>query len=530
MRMPSLLLLSVLSFAATGGEADGVQIEFNDKGLSSLKWNGAEFLAHGSISVRRVELKDEKGDVHDVAELDESRVSSIEDSPFILHRNDDDFQIYVFVKPRDNALLFDIQITNKSDKIISALEIDLPALKFPQKPAGFDYPILGFNIDGPTVITADAGKSVVVFCNEDFYRPLNAGFLHQLDKDRKVWQLSADTGRRKDQAKFLPFIDRPIYPGGTDTYHLSLRFGPEGSKATDLAKDVYERYRAAVPMELNWPDRRPIAALFLSSSAMNLPGNPRGWLMDKELDVRSDEGKAKLKEKLLAFADGSITEMKKCDAQGCIIWDCEGQEFPHAMSYLGDPRSLPPEIDPVIDEVFKKFKDAGFKVGICVRPQLPVRRMYDNRYEQMDVKDIEANLKTKIEAAKKRWGCTLFYVDSNIEDDAKGRVVHSAAIYRNLMKAFPDTLFIPEHEAARHFAYAAPYNETRGGYFNTRPEFRAVYPNAFSVLYVADGPLDEHREELIQAVRQGDILLFRGWWNDPFNEKMRQIIEAAKKK
>jgi hypothetical protein len=69
----------------------------------------------------------------------------------------------------------------------------------------------------------------------------------------------------------------------------------------------------------------------------------------------------------------------------------------------------------------------------------------------------------------------------------------------------------------------------RQNHFATPAEARCVYPEAFSVLYVADGPVDEHREQLVKAVKSGDILLFRGWWDDPYNAKVKSIYQDAKK-
>ena len=54
-----------------------------------------------------------------------------------------------------------------------------------------------------------------------------------------------------------------------------------------------------------------------------------------------------------------------------IVWDLEGQEKPHCISYVGDPRKLPqvaPEMDRFADAFMKKFRDAGFRTGLTLRP------------------------------------------------------------------------------------------------------------------------------------------------------------------
>jgi hypothetical protein len=231
----------------------------------------------------------------------------------------------------------------------------------------------------------------------------------------------------------------------------------------------------------------------------------------------------------MKFTDGAIKELQANDAQGVIVWDTEGQEFPHATSYIGDPRSLPPEMEPLADDFFAKLKGAGLKIGVCVRPQLPMRHPYSNDVQQLGVRDIFANLNAKIDYAIKRWGCSIFYVDSDVDHDQNGRIIHDAQIFKKLCDAHPGVLLIPEHAYPQHHAYTAPYKELRLGFTGTPDNALRVYPEAFSVIYVADGPIDEKHSELVKAVKRGDILLFRAWWPDPFNAKMKSIYDEAKK-
>ncbi len=58
---------------------------------------------------------------------------------------------------------------------------------------------------------------------------------------------------------------------------------------------------------------------------------------------------------------------------------------------------------------------------------------------------------------------------------------------------------------------------------------RAIYPDAFSVVYVSDGDTAGRRAELIAAVQRGDVLLFRGWWPDPFNDDVIAITREAQR-
>ncbi len=333
--------------------------------------------------------------------------------------------------------------------------------------------------------------------------------------------------------------ERPIYPGGSDRYHFSLRFGADGASATTLAGDVFQRFAKSYPPTLNWTDRRSIGALHLSTSEKEYHSatNPRGWFSDpKDVDITTTQGRDALAKRLSDYADASIKVLKENNAQGMIVWDIEGQQYPHATSYLGDPRSLPPEMETLADGFFAKFKAAGLRTGVTIRPQMPVRAAYGDDVFQVELPDIAHNLMQKIDYARQRWGCTLFYVDSNVNfdgrragNDGNAYRLMDASIFQEVAAAFPDVLLIPEHENTRYYAYTAPYNELRQNVTGTPESVSAVYSQAFSVIYVPDGPVKEKRAELIAAVQHGDILMFRGWWPDDFNAQVKSIYAAAGK-
>jgi hypothetical protein len=295
-----------------------------------------------------------------------------------------------------------------------------------------------------------------------------------------------------------------------------------------LAGDVYRKFRADFPQSLQWRDRRPIAALFLSTAAAGWPKNPRGWLQDKTLDVNTPAGIDRLKTRVLAYADASIAIMKKMDAQGMVTWDIEGQQFPHATSYIGDPRVfdiLAPEMSGIADEYFQRFRAAGLRVGVCIRPQKIVIGPKNASAHQTFVEDPTQLLIDKATYANKRWGATLFYVDSNVNGDDLNPL--DVQVFKKLSAAIPDSLFVPEHATVAYYAYTAPYRELRQGHASTDPDARSVYPQAFSVIYTADGPIDKMRSRLIEAVKRGDLLLFRGWFEDPQNSKDSDIYRRA---
>jgi hypothetical protein len=89
-------------------------------------------------------------------------------------------------------------------------------------------------------------------------------------------------------------------------------------------------------------------------------------------------------------------------------------------------------------------------------------------------------------------------------------------------------LLIPENESMRYFAYSAPLNSYVHHKITSTPiGARLVYPNAFSVLMAPDGDRPEDHDALVTAVRNGDILLFNGWYHGTGADKIKRLYEDA---
>jgi hypothetical protein len=54
-----------------------------------------------------------------------------------------------------------------------------------------------------------------------------------------------------------------------------------------------------------------------------------------------------------------------------------------------------------------------------------------------------------------------------------------------------------------------------------------VYPNAFSVLLAPEGFRPEDDVALVDAVRNGDILIFNSWYNNPGVTKVKEIYRRV---
>jgi hypothetical protein len=511
--------------AAGDDRPTGVQLGFGSAGLTSLTYRGVELLASGELRVNEVRLRrwdgtTETGELKDVrVAVDPARRQVTRTYPWGCVACE-----YV---PEGSRLGLRLTVTNSSDRIIQGLFLEPLQLRFPAPPRGWDgNPRLAHNIGVPTELLADYGSGVLAVCNEDVGRPLMCGFPWPLDRPvSKTYPLWLYTSRHASLPDSLPYVERPVYPGGVDQYTLSLRFGAPGASEAELTADLDLKFAAAYPFRLAWKDRRPIGQLVLSSAERTSAANPRGWFQDPKLDVTTPPGRAEFKQRLTRYAEESVRVLKQNGAQGMILWDPEGQEFPHATSYLGDPRSLPAEIEPELDAFFQRFREAGLRTGLCIRPQLPVRKAYTEGVSQVEVADPARNLLDKIATAKRRWGCTLFYVDSNGDPNFP----IDAAIFQQVAASQPEVLLIPEHQNTRYYAYTAPYDELRGGVASTPETVRRVYPGAFTVIAVPDGPIDARRAELVDAVRRGDVLLFRAWFDDSYNEKVRAIYADARR-
>jgi hypothetical protein len=538
---PAFLILILLAQAVPKAE-----VKTDGRDVISISGDGVEVLFPGKpqFAVRRVEFAAADGKV-EKADVKAPAITGDAAGQKLTHK----FSwgsASLAARASGSQVRLSVTVTNDSEKPMTAAEIQLFQFKFPQRPKGhpFDqkdgWRLGGDGKDSIPTVTFDYGSGWVVACSEQMGRPL--GFYVQImpwespNRDNSVRNLTMTT------APFNSAGEDPVIPAKkSQTFEFSLRFGKSGTEPSGALGDLFGKFGKDHPPLLKWADRRAIGMLMHANSNMKLPKNPRGWFNDKDFDSISDEGRVKFKERILAAADQSIKVLKDMDAQGMILWDVEGEEFPHATTYIGDPRMLPklaPEMDVVADEYFKRFLDAGLRTGICIRPSRVVLEEGKARHlhNGADTAFDEAKeLIEKVALAKKRWKCTIFYMDTNIHfyrtrDGKTTNRLLDAEVIRKILQAHPDVLIIPEFAPLGYFAYGSSYRELRGGTASTSPQVHLAYPDAFSMIVVNDGPMDPRWGELVAAVRRGDILMTRGWFADPANQKVKRIYEEAKKK
>jgi hypothetical protein len=327
-----------------------------------------------------------------------------------------------------------------------------------------------------------------------------------------------------------------IPPGGSDQFQVELRFGAVGTWSADLAGDVVRPFERAHPQLNSWADRRPVGQDFLAAVYQRWPTNPRGWLGDKTINVFTPDGLATFKTKLFQHANSVISLAKQMNAQGIILWDIEGEQYPQGVStYAGDPRllsTLAPEMDAIADELLATFTKQGLRIGLTIRAQQIVFRP-DGSFFQRDwpVGDDNAvfnDLDAKINYAITRWGASIFYIDSNSWPNG---YYQDVVIYQQLQQKYPNVLICPEFHVLKYYTCVAPYLEMRRGWFGTSRSDYDVFPGAFSLVNVADGDMSQ-TSQIANSIARGDIMLYRAWFqnNEYFTIRSlyQQVTSATK--
>ena len=435
--------------------------------------------------------------------------------------------------------------------IFDGAEIYPFALHFPRDPAGFSgYTQYVITTTGPGVIAADFGSGVVTSVIPDESLAMYGGWkLAEADTYSPIMTTTAPDGL----ATFLPHNDEAVKPGGSLRYTVSLRFTPEGTSAD--AQDAYSSFAKNFPSKMTWTDKRIIGTAYLASSPANggninepggYPTNPRRYFNDPSVDINTSAGVTSFQSRMLKQAEANAVNAQAMNAQGVITWDIEGEQFPQSTSYVCSPdliASIAPEMETTIsnpksphhgqkldDAYFQIMRDAGLKVGICLRPQafsLSANGTASQVFLNSD-QAIIANLERKARYAHSRWGATIFYVDSNV--DINGGTL-APDIFERLSIDLPAYLFIPEESTPRYYAYSAPfYSFLFHGTIGTDPSIYNYYPHAFGANLINDvspSALAASQTALTQAVSKGDILMGHADYWQANDAALVDIYEAA---
>jgi hypothetical protein len=460
--------------------------------------------------------------------------------------------------PHSDSLGIEVVESNRagSGVILSGATIYALGLHFPSLPKEFAnaaYPQLNDGVSGPSALMADYGSGVLAITTLDSIKPIYTGLL-PISKSGG-YSVLISTTPPEGLASFQPHHDRPVRPGETDLFTVTVRFAPSGTSSSTLVAEVYRHWAQLWPASLRWKDHRVIGTAYLASSPAGDPRRPNGYPNNRrryfnssrpdDFDMRNSDGQLRFQEKVLDEALTIVSNLKRLNAQGVITWDIEGEEYPQETSYVCSPdqiATVSPEMENSVkvsgskyrgmkldDAYFQTIRDGGFRVGVCIRPQHFSQRSDGTAQQAFLAEDeVAAELIRKMKYAHDRWGATLFYLDSTVSQNG---AVLDASVIQKAAEALPDSLLIPEETNSRFYAYTAPFRDFLfHGNIGTDLETRAAYPQAFSAILVNDA--DPHKlaaaePDLRDAVVNGDVLMVHADYWQANNDTVMNIVRAA---
>jgi hypothetical protein len=466
-----------------------------------------------------------------------------------------------------NRVYADVTITNRMQAPIPEFTLSLLKLRFPTAVAANDgnANLRAYNMGSPGIFFANYGgtKPGALACDLEG-TDVTESLLMKLERGGANAPEGVLTviNHHDYEDGGSPFPYWPVPAGGSVRFRVGLRFVEAVPNPIAVCGDLFGSFARRYPVMKSvesWPDRRPIAQVFFESNDTNGGRNPRKWFdASQKVDVTTPGGVKRFQKMVFERAHEVVGRMKKMNAQGVITWDVEGAEFP-GTTYMGDPtklatadaaQSVAPEMAEIVDRYFAIYRDAGYRVGVTIRPQKVILQRDANGHiiqawendDNWDWKgnppaDIQAfwqhELETKIRFARQRWGATLFYIDSNGDP---GSPV-SFLVMRALAAEFPDVLLIPEQSTLGYYSASAPYrqlNMLAAGNI-IPPVVRPTYPGAggrspcFAVINPTIESISRCWPEVVQELRNGDILFFRAWYDaEELPAIRRAYVEAGK--
>ncbi len=499
---------TLCAVAAPFAAAAPVSFKLNHEGLVSLQYRGNEFINAHSGGPKGIFFAG-PWPANDSHESGGYRSS-------VLAEDDTVRQTYSWGEAschysvEGNDLKLAIRVTNRSSQTISQVQLSLGEIAFPNHatPNGWQNsaPPGADNYKTPTILIGDYGTGALALVDE---KVSQREWTQWMSRYWSAYPIRVTSGN-------------DVAPGASEDFALSLRFGNSGDNRQTLAGDVWLAFQELRPQTLSWPDRRPIGSVALAAVNRGYKTNPRGWFNESSLNVFTAAGKEQFHQHLQYLANATVQNVKAMNAQGIIVWDIEGEQYMQGPgTFIGDPtkvKQFAPEMDLYADEFFRTIHSQGIRVGVLLRPQEVVpwsKGGYTHR-EYATNDEIVAAMAARVTYSKNRWGCTLFYVDTN--GGAKG--LYDSVIFKRLNEIHPDCLFIPEAQDNSYYAYSAPYDELRtltgiASTSETGATARALYPGGFTVINTPDGDLKGKHNDLVNAVRRGDVLMFRSWFRAP---------------
>jgi len=275
---------------------------------------------------------------------------------------------------------------------------------------------------------------------------------------------------------------------------------------------------------LRWDDRRPLGVMMLCRETTSWATNPRGWFGDAKVDVTTPVGLTAFNRRLDILIDTTIANLREVGAQGVVFWDLEGLE--HPPGYVGDPRqiaTLAPEMDAAADRIIARIRAAGFAVGMTVRTEA-AERPASGGLTLRPVSDPVQQVQAKIAYAERRWGATIFPIIGE-----RGDALAMSTICRRISAASPGVLLIPTGADVDTYRWGAPWlNPSQPSTRIPSTTARQTQPRAFGVIAPLETAyLQQHHDDLVQAVKAGDVMTFRAWHRNAEQQTVKAIYAEA---
>ncbi len=572
----------LLGLTAGTRAAEALEVGYAEQGLASLRFAGHEFLAVAGPAVQAVVLETrtlEAGQLrYQFATVETPPVSTAWDAAQRLLLQEYEWgRASWSYRLAGDQLRLSVTLANRSAQTLANFDLSFLSLALPEGIAGLKSGgMVKRTLSDLVVLPLAWETGKLLLCVDTLAPPVQFGLGRATDAGKRIYPLVLRGGVNTFEAngvEMYPHGLPRLAAGASLTIEVSLRFAAAEVADHLLLDDLYAAFAALHPPALEWPDRRCIGTLFLPSRGRLSASNPRGWFNDPKLEVNTPEGLEAFRQQMLEYARRSAAVLTAMQAQGGIVWNLEGEENPHPISYIGDPRMtrlLAPEMDAVADQFFQILRDAGLRTGVTLRPT----QVYFDGQEQkwkhgtgshMDGRnpladDLDAlrpeglpqwrffpiveRMSRKIQYAKERWGCTLFYIDTNGIHVPMGEphkfewMLFDALTLKELQMRHPDVLLIPELRSdnwsfrTAYWAYSAPYEQLDYSKRVATPAtVRRIYPRAFVVNHIANTKaedLERWTPQLVEAVRAGDVLMHRGWFACSVNRWVKAYYDAAR--
>jgi hypothetical protein len=554
----------LLAICALSLSAQGLQIKYSASGLQSVAYNGVVLEdvnqnPGDALHIWHMKVTDLSGNPLNQYGWGESNRGKTWDpvqhaSTYLFDWGSIRVQ-YFQATPDILGVRFTTTNNLNSGVIVDGATVYPLVFHFPRLPAGFvnsSYPQIQTNTTGPSVTLADYGSGEVAAVYDPSTTPLYTGFDPAGGNN---YTALVSTTTPDSVASFTPRFDRPVKPGQSDLVTVLWHFAPSGTDIAKVAGNAFTNWARTWVSTLNWPDRRIIGSVYLASSPSgdpsrsgSYPNNPRRYFNDSnanDFDIRTSAGLAQFQAKILQQAQNNVQNLQYLHAQGAITWDIEGEQYPQTTSYVCSPDQIAkaaPEVESIItdpsspyvgtkldDAYFRIMRNAGFRVGVCVRPQhFSINPDGTAGQTYLTDSQVVSELVRKMKYAHDRWGATLFYLDSTVEANG-GNIPFT--VFQKAAASLPDSLLIPEETTPAYYGYTAAFQSF---IFRTDLGTPSVvynyYPKAFSVNLVNDvdfNKLTQYRAQLTQAVKRGDILVVHADYWQQNNPLVLQIYADA---